>query len=801
MDNSGSTFLARSRLSQFIPAALLILPQFAVASDVAVRSPTRYGKPVAFEVNRGQVGKSAKFVARADGYNICLTDTEAVFHLFARETRKPQVRFSEAKLNVSTIQMQFVGARSGRITAEDSQPGTSNYFVGSDSERWITDVRHYAHVRYDELYPGIALFFHGTEERIEFDWLVAANADPQRIRFRLRGISGSMIDPDGDLVVSTKTGHLRFHRPIVYQSSENGRRQISGRFVRAGMGTFAFAVGPYDTNQPLVIDPSLSYSTWFGGSNDDVANAIAVDSGGNMYVAGATRSLDFPTKNAVQAAAASAFVAKFDSRGALVYSTYLGGSANSAEAATGIAVDATGNVYVTGYTTSTAFPTTPGAWDQTCGVGPNCDTGHYDAFVTKINPAGNALVYSTFLGGSSDDRGLAIGIDGNGNAYVSGETRSDDFPTTAGALSRCCSGIPSSCSCLGFSAFVTKFNPTGNQLSYSTYLSRSSEAVLTVDSTGNTYVAGQTSNANFPVLNGAFTSCGSVDNLNCVTRHLFVTKLNGTGGVLYGSFFGGSNVDHVYAIAADGNGRVYVTGQTISPDFSTTPGAYDTTCGTDGNCNADLSGRHFDAFVSKFDPALIGTPSLVYSTFLGGGGDDTGNGIAADANGNAYVVGSTFSPDYPATNDAFQKTRSQFSADATLTQLNPQGSALIYSTFLGGSNNDAAHAVTVDSAKSIYVVGETVSADFPTKNPVQPNCNCGGNSPSAFIAKFAALTSGDANGDGQVTVADVFYLINNLFAGGPAPIGPADANGDGQVTVADVFYLINFLFAGGPAPR
>jgi hypothetical protein len=644
--------------------------------------------PLRFEANRGQTDPQVDFIARGSGSTVFLTPHGAVLMLRGSVTSMDEHGPGQSPKVV--VRLQLVGANpQPQAAGFEELPTKVNYLLGSDPARWRSNVPTYARVRYHDMYPGVDLVYHGNQGQLEYDFIVRPGADPKRIVLAFAGAEHIEVDRSGDLLLHTAGGVIRHRKPVIYQDVDGAHRQIAGGYVLKGAHEVGFKVAAYDRSRPLVIDPVLFYSTYLGGTDNDAGHAIAVDADGNAYVTGRAYSTDFPTTaGAVHTTLAGlndAFVTKLDPIGsAVVYSTYLGGTGQ--EKGHGIAVDAAGNAYVTGETTSTDFPTTPGAVRPTPG-------GRIDAFVTKLDPSGS-LVYSTYLGGGGDEKGEGIAVDAAGNAYVTGRTASSrDFPTTPGAFQTILDGRSD--------AFVAKLNPSGSALVYSTYLGGASDdkgSAIAVDAAGNAYVTGETGSTNFPTTPGAFQTTPSGGTLDA-----FVAKLDPNGSTLvYSTYLGGSASDRGFSIALDAlsTPNAYVTGHTASTDFPTTLGAFQAT---------PPGGAH-DAFVAKLNPS---GSALVYSTYVGGTGDDTSQGIAVDPAGNAYLTGETTSVDFPTTVGAFQATLAGLT-DAFVTKLDPAGSALVYSTYLGGTGDDAGNGIAVDAAGSAYVTGETFSTDYPT---------------------------------------------------------------------------------------
>jgi beta-propeller repeat-containing protein len=683
-----------------------------------------YGKlPLHFEANQGQMDAQVKFLSRGSRHTLFLTPSEAVL-VFTTPQRTTKGRLSGARVRPedgaqvtrTVLRMTFVGASAEpRLVGMEELPGKANYFIGNDLAKWRTNVSTYAKVQYENVYRGIDLVYYGQQRQLEYDFVVRPGANPQTIVLGFQGADRLEVDAQGDLVLHTSAGVIRQRKPVIYQEVEGRRREIAGGYVLEGVNQVGFKVAAYDASRPLVIDPTLFYSTYLGGSDFETGRGIAVDASGNAYVTGVTYSANFPTTaGAFQPAFGNsdAFVTKLNSTGsALVYSTYLGGGSGF-DGGLGIVVDAAGNAYVTGETISTDFPTTPGAFQPAYG-------GNSDAFMTKLNSTGSGLVYSTYLGGSDIEAGLGVAVDVLSNAYVTGLTWSSDFPTTPGAFQATSGGGSND-------AFVTKLDPTGAALVYSTYLGGSGFDLglgIVVDAAGNAYVTGETVSTGFPTTPGAFQPAFAGPG-----RDAFVTKLDLTGsGLVYSTYLGGSREETGFGIAVDVLSNAYVTGVTYSADFPTTPGAF----------QATSRGGFNDAFVTKLNSTGSG---LVYSTYLGGSDQDEGHGIAVDALANAYVAGLTSSPDFPTTLGAFQPNIDGLdtNGDAFVAKLNSTGSGLVYSSYLGGGSSfDTGNGIALDALPNpnAYVTGDTGSPDFPTTRGAFQTA-FGGGGGDAFVAQI-----------------------------------------------------------------
>jgi hypothetical protein len=605
--------------------------------------------------------------------------------------------------------MTFPGSRLVAPAAYDSQPSIANYFLGSNPRNWRTNVPAYSRVRYCNLYPGIDLLFYGTAGRIEFDFSVMAGADPSQIRIAFQGAARIVQQDQGDLAITGAGTELVLHKPNLYQDRQDGRHAVTGNY-RLARKAVGFQVGIYDRSLPLVIDPALTYATFFGGASDEIAYAVATDPSGNIYIAGSTSSTNLPTTAGAIATQFGggnfdSFVAKLSPAGALLYSTYLGGSGD--EQAYGLAVDTQGDAYLTGYTTSANFPVTQGAYGRSLSGSPN-------VFVAKLNPAGTSLLYSSYLGGSGSDTGYGIAVDSLGDMFLTGSTSSTNFPVSAGAYRGAYSGGSSE-------AFVTALNSAGNGLLYSTYLGGSDQDgayAIALDARGDAYVAGETLSVDFPNIPGVIQAAenGSYDG--------FVAALNPSGtALIYSTLLGGTLDDYACGIAVDSSGNAYVTGYTASTNFPHTSGVAQP---------ANAGG--YDAFVTKINPS---GSALLYSTFLGGSGDDYALPIAVDGGGNAYITGDTTSTDFPVTADAAQSSALGPYA-AFVAVLNSDASALRYATYLGGSVSQTGWGIGLNLAHGFIAVGYTASPDFPaTANAFQATL---AGATNAFVASFSPLT-------------------------------------------------------------
>ena len=677
--------------------------------------------PLTFIPNRGQVEAPAFFYARTSDYTVWLTRAALVF-----DSREKTETPSDRPASREVTRLEFLDANPKPVLiVQEPSPGVVNFFLGNDPAQWKTGVETSRAVLYQGLYKNIDLKVYGSSQSVEYDWIVNPGGDVRDIRFQIKGAARPAIDKDGNLVLNARHGEWTHRRPVAYQVADGKRTEVRAEFRAVADDAFGLTVSSYDISRPLMIDPVIvpQFSTFLGGSKDDLGYDLAVSSNGIVYVAGSTDSSDFPADVGYSldlTGGVDIFVTKFAASGKeLTYSTYIGGKGS--DIAYGIALNG-GRAYIAGYTTSSDFPV-ENAYDDTIG-------GSRDAFVIRLSSAGTALEYSTFLGGKTTDEGLNIAVDGQGSAYVTGLTDSSDFPLVT----------PADTTQRNREAFVTKLSPNGRSLAYSTFLGGSGDDFgygIALNSQGAAFIAGYTSSSDFPVKN-------AYDKTYNGKGDAFVTRLSQTGKSLtYSTYLGGASIDAGYGIAVSGSGAAFITGQTASSNFPL-KNAYDKTLGKK------------DAFVTKL--AADGK-SLGYSTFVGGAQDDAGMGIAVSADGTASLTGFTKSSDFP----CLAGTDITFNGgqDAFLTKLASTGAKIVYSTYLGGNKNETGFAIALDGNKNTYLTGFSASSNFPLKAAYDATQN-GGN--DAFVAKFT-------DGDMTITNARLRY-----FGGPPSEIDISGLN-------------------------
>ena len=699
-----------------------LIPTTQAQSEPELSTAIDSRAAIIFIENAGQFAEGARFLAQGRDASLWLAEDAIWLTTFSRTVD------TAAGLSVgkgANIKIGFSGANPHPHLEPFNRLETHvSFFTGSNPAKWRSDVPAWGGVRYVDLYPGIDLELAGAHGRLEPRLIARPNADLASVRLQVEGVE-AVEAKGGTLRLITSTGAAIYNWPL--PRVEGAPTQASVRPVGASsfevIAPFAGVESDLDptiVGADLTTPSDLLYSSFLGGGVDDVGFGVAVDAGGAAYVTGYTLSGDFPTApgafDTTHNGNADVFVVKLNPSGSgLDYATFVGGSAG--DWGLDIAVDESGAAYVTGQTGSTDLPTTPGAFDSSFNSNYWYD---WDGFVMKLNPAGSALAYATYLGGIADERATAIAVDGSGAAYVVGWTGSSDFPTTPGAFDPTRNG--------GGDAFVAKLNESGSALDYSTFLGGNDmDAALSiaVDESGAAYVTGWTGSSDFPTTPGVLDTTR-----NGGLYEGFVAKLNPSGSALaYATYLGGSSDEWSHDIAVDANGAVYVTGATDSSDFPTTPGAFDTSFN-----GGSIWG---DAFVVKLNS--IGS-ALVYGTFLGGPGQDRAESIDVDESGVVYIVGWTAG--FPTTCGAFDTTTNG-NYDLFVARLNKAGSGLDYSTYLGGSGFDGGYGdydrrsngIAVDGSAGVYVTGLTGSSDFPT-TPGAFDTSYNGGDQDAFVAKL-----------------------------------------------------------------
>jgi hypothetical protein len=711
------------------------------ASTPAPPPSGAYGDlPLSFEANRGQADPRVKYLARGRGYTLFLTPNETVLalrHASPAAKQKPAanaaavppgLKHETVKWAEDVVRFKLAGA-SAKPTIEgvEKLPGVSNYFIGNDPSRWQSGIPNYRKVVYREAYSGIDVTYYGNPGLLESDFIVAPGADPSVIEWDVEGAAKLRVNEAGDLILETADASMRLQKPVVYQMVAGERREVTGAY-RVDRSTVRFAIGGYDRAETLIIDPTLTYSTYLGGSNGqvgDVAFGVAVDTTGEAYVTGQAGSTDFPTQSAFQDALGdgsteNAFVTKFSANGSsLIFSTYLGGSGIDQGAA--IALDGTGNAYVAGTEASADFPLLHPLTGQSEHTGGDC------GFVSSFSATGT-LSFSTYLCGGVNDDALRITLDSNKNVYVGGNTQSPNFPTVN----------PLQASLAGtLNTYVAKLAPItptgGSSLLYSTFFGGNGFDFLqglALDSGNNIYLSGSTNSSVFPTKNPIQGTLNAKNGgLNS-----FVAEINAAGNALiYSTYLGGSVSDSNTGLAVDSSGNAYVVGDARSPDFPVKNALQ----------ALDPGG---DAYVAKI---AAGGGSLDFSTFFGPAtpalDEFFGGTIALDSSNppNIYITGATSDSDFP-TRIPLQATTAGDGSTAFITEFKNDGSDYIFSSYLGGSSSpsfqgDRGFGLTLDSNNNIYVVGQTGTLDFPTVSPFQAELKNTA-STNGFVAKIAPAT-------------------------------------------------------------
>ena len=755
--------------------------------------------PLSFEPNFGQVPGPAEFVSAGRGYHLELSRTEAVLNLIAPVSSKTPGaahRVPSRSPHTDQLRLKLIGANQ-KASGRGINPlaAKSFYFLGSTPALWHTNIPNFGRVLYKQIYPGIDLVYYGNQQQLEYDFMLQPGADPGAIRLRVEGARKMAIDSaSGDLILSSAGGEVRLRKPSLYQVAATQRREIAGNFQVLKGEEVSFSVGPYDHSLPLVIDPVLQYATYVGQTINDQVNGIALGLDETAYVAGIAAPANTSGVN-------QAFVAHLSDDGkTLLYIAYLGG--NDVTDARAIAVDASGNAYITGETKATNFPV-QNALQAKCSLNAQSECAG-DAYLVKLNSDGS-MNFATYLGGSGEDAGNAITVDSSNNIYIAGSTASTDFPII--------DALQSSTGGSG-DAFLAEISSDDLHELYGSYLggTGADEALgIALDQNNNIYVTGQTKSLNFPVEKALQPTC-KLNASNQCAGEAFVTEFQAGGDALvYSTYLGGSGGDSGNAIAVDTNGNAYIAGQTGSTDFP-----------TQNPLQASLKGTS-DGFIAKL---LAGGNQFAYSTYFGGSGADQANALAIDQSGDAYISGYTNSADFPTLNAlqtacAQNQSKSGCSQDAFVAVLNTSGSGLKFSTYLGGSGADQGNGIALDGNGGVFLGGSTTSSNFPSAQEAIPPANLTYTGvPGGGIVVQISGVGGDpsANCTGSITwigaAGDNEWTTPTNWSTGVLPgatdtvcIGPSfgsntitisGISSPSNQTVASLVSNANINFTGGP---
>ena len=719
-----------------------------------------FGKiPLYFIPNKGQVNEKAKFYAKTSRYTLWMTKEGLVFDSIKKVEVKAEVEEGiqktedgrlKADIDRDVTRLVFLAAnKNPRIVPLEITRHKVNYFIGNEPAKWQKGISTSKAVLYKDIYKNIDLKVYGNESQIEYDWIVKPGGNPADICFEYKNVKGTRIDKKGNLLIKTKFGKLLHKKPVSYQeigmahnakckanSEDVGaglracpkeRKYVDVTFIKLDKNTYGFKVHEFSRDYELIIDPvvSLEYSTYLGGSSNELYTRMCVDKFGQVHLTGYTYSYDFPIKNAYQGSKASslldAILTKFNSSGSdIIFSTYFGGS--SSEYFFGITVANNGDIYIAGDTFSSDLPAI------------NSRIGGKDVFIARFDSSGNFLA-GRYLGGTSEDRNLDIVLDGSNHLWASGFTRSWDFPIVNPYQSTL-SGCASVC--------VSRLTADLANIVYSTYLGGSGESVgwrIAVDNSGYFYVTGHTSSINFPLKNAWQNNHGGGQ------YDVFLTKFEPDGSdLIFSTYLGGSGDEYSFGLAVGNSGNIYVGGFTYSNDFPTI------------NPYQENNAGGQDVFISAFNSD---GSRLLYSTYLGGTADDQHGRLVLDSSGYIYVSGNTCSSNFP-TKVPYQSTK-KGSDDAFLSILSPEGTDLIYSTYFGGSGWERCLNIARDGSGNIYLAGETLSWDLPVLNSFQPNS---GGDQDFFLARFS--------------IGWNLTVQSTPDTGMPITVSPNDKNGNGD---------------------
>jgi len=697
-----------------------VVPAFAVVSmdstpgaqNVAKKSVIKSTHLLRFPFikNHGQINDpQVKYYSQMFSGTVYVTGKNEIIYRFLDAKPQNSDDFSKPGI-ISILKEELIGSSVNPPQGKGPSQTKVNYFIGNDKSKWRTNIPTYDAVSLGEVYKGINLTLRAYGNNVEKIFAVEPGANPRKIKLKIEGAGLLKISKDGELEVQTNFGVIRFGKPVGYQIKKGKKINVPIDYL-IDKAFYGFAAKDYDKSLPLIIDPTIKYSTLLGGTNSDEGLGISL-AGDSAYIVGYTSSDDLPATQGTYQGNLDVFVAKFQPDGSAVdFVSYLGGQGN--DIGRDLVIGSGGEVFLTGDTDSTDFPVPGGLYTE--------NAGSTDAFVAVLNATGSVLNYSTYLGGSGVDHGFGVSLDSAGPVYVAGDTFSTDFPTTPGAYSETPAG--------GAEAYVVKFNSDGSSLLYSTYIGGGSDDSahdVKVDSADQAYIVGSTSSSDFPVA----PDPGAVQISIAGGSDAFIARLNASGTALsFSTYLGGSQNDAATSLVLDDSGTVFVTGYTYSGDFPLAESSFQ-----------NFLGGENDAFVAVINNS---GESLLYSTFLGGDGPDVGRDLDFDNLGNLYVTGETGSTDFPVAGNAFQ-TSLEGTQDAFLTGFNNDGSALIFSSYLGGDANDVGNDVAVNDSGQIFITGRTNSSNFPTTTGAFQPDNAG--AVDAFIVNIDGLATDSISG-------------------------------------------------------
>lgn len=686
--------------------------------------------PLQFLENRGQLDAEVKFYLQGRDKSVYFTQQGITISLTeaAPDTTKPfnlggPLPQSQARRGW-TLKLDFVNANpSARLRAQNLTGVRTNYLKGK-RHRWLTELPAYGAVIYEDLWPGIDLIYSGTNNSLKYEFVVKPETDPNQIRLAYRGASSIQINREGRLDVATPLGRFQDKAPYSYQKIDGRQIPVPSAFKLDSLeSNYGFRVGSYDPTKPLIIDPALLiYAGYLGGTADERAFGIAVDDSGNAYLTGTTSSSEvtFPVTAGADSSFAGvqdAFVIKINQTGRnIVYATYIGGTGD--DVGFDIAVDKVGNAYLTGATSSGE-----GSFPVTIGPDLHYNGGAYDAFVAKLNASGNALAYCGYIGGAGADGGSAIAVDVNGNAFIAGGTNSTEvtFPTKVGPDLTYNGGQ------LFGDAFVAQVNTAGTALTFCGYLGGAGDDLglaIAIDVSGNVFIAGGTtsSETTFPIVSGPDLT------FNGGLRDAFVAKLQAGGASLvYSGYLGGSAGETAFGLSLDAAGNVYIAGETTSSETT-----FPVKVGPDLSYNGGS-----DAFVAKVDSTGAG---IIYCGYIGGADRDMATDVRVDGKGSAHVTGSTTSKaiTFPiSVGPSLTFSGGSFNGDAFVAKVNHNGAKLDRCGYVGGSAEEIAYALALDSDGNDYLAGETSSTADTFPVLVGPDLTLNGGV-DVFVAKVSA---------------------------------------------------------------